>query len=591
MSQESLHPPHRLSRRRLAGMTAAAAAGAAGAALSTRLDAFAGPGLRARARAANAQDGAIFRMMYENLTTLDPQFVGGGMWFVGEGLLEGLTQMSADGKEAVAAAAESWDVSEDGRTYTFHIRESGWSNGDPVTAGDFEWTYQRLLTPSFASAGNTAGANSFQPLMGITGSREFFSGELTDWAEVGITAVDDATLEITLDAPNAEFPLLLTHPSMLPLNQGALEASDEWVLPENWVGNGAFTLETWTINTDMTLVPNEHYWDRENVTLAGVHINFAGEGAIGFEADELDMVSLMPADIVRFQSDPELADQIKSAPAGSVGYLAKLRSKNPILDDINIRKALSLAMNRDVVGTVQPQTRVARQLIPDSVAGIDPAHDTPYDIEQAKQLLADAGYPNGEGFPEIKILHGVESIAVEALADTWKENLGINVKVDLVEPGVYVEQRWTIQEEDYVGFYFGTFGSPPAWSAWVGNLWSPQFMQELSLPSEIWAEYQGVQNDVDLEAPERNKQLAALRAEHASEETLAFEEAALKVATLSDPDEQMAAFREAARIRQESYIVLPFFYNDAYWAQKPNVDGINYLQGGVHFYYKTITKS
>ncbi|HLU37481.1 MAG TPA: peptide ABC transporter substrate-binding protein [Thermomicrobiales bacterium] len=587
MSQEFLRPSQRLSRRRFAGVVA----GVAGAVAAARGTAFAGPGFRVRAKAANAQDGAIFRMQYANLTTLDPHFVGDGMWFVGEGLLEGLTQMSADGKEAVPAAAESWDISEDGTTYTFHIRESGWSNGDPVTANDFEWTYQRLLNPSFASAGNTVGANSFQPLMGITGSREYFGGTITDWEDVGITAVDEKTLEITLDAPNAEFPLLLTHPSMLPLHQATLESTDEWVLPENWVGNGAFTLESWTINTEMTLVPNEHYWDRENVQLAGIHINFAGEGAIGFEAGELDMVGLQPADIIRFQADPELADMLKSAPAGSVGYLAKLRSKNPILDDINIRKALSLGMDRDVVGTVQPQTRVARQLIPDSVAGVDPEHDTPFDLEQARQLLADAGYPNGEGFPEIKILHGVESIAVEALADTWREHLGINVKVDLVEPGVYVERRWAVQEEDYIGFYFGTFGSPPAWSAWVGNLWSPQFMQELSLPQEIWAEYQAVQNDIELDPAERNEQLAALRAEHASEETKAFEEAALKVSTLSDSEEQMAAFREAARIRQESYLVLPFFYNDAYWAQQPNVEGINYLQGGVHFYYKTITKS
>lgn len=587
MSHEFLRSSQRLSRRRFAGI----AAGVAGAAATARGTALARPGFRARALVANAQDGSIFRMQYNNLTTLDPHFVGDGMWFVGEGLLEGLTQMSADGKEAVPAAAESWDISEDGKTYTFHIRESGWSNGDPVTANDFEWTYQRLLNPSFASAGNTVGANSFQPLMGITGSREFFGGTITDWENVGITAVDEKTLEITLDAPNAEFPLLLTHPSMLPLHQATLESTDEWVLPENWVGNGAFTLESWTINTEMTLAPNEHYWDRENVQLAGIHINFAGEGAIGFEAGELDMVGLMPADIVRFQADPELSGMLKSAPAGSVGYLAKLRSKNPILDDINVRKALSLGMNRDVVGTVQPQTRVARQLIPDSVAGVDPAHDTPYDLDQARQLLADAGYPDGEGFPEINILHGVESIAVEALADTWRENLGINVKVDLVEPGVYVERRWAIQEENYIGFYFGTFGSPPAWSAWVGNLWSPQFMQELSLPQEIWAEYQAVQNDVELEPAERNEQLAALRAEHASEETKAFEDAALEVTTLSDSEEQMAAFREAARIRQESYLVLPFFYNDAYWAQQPNVDGINYLQGGVHFYYKTITKN
>ncbi len=587
MSHRSSLLSRRHSRRRFIGTAAAAATGAATLGVGS---ASAAPGFLARAKAASAQDGAIFRMQYPNLQTLDPHFVGNGMWFVGEGLLEGLTQMSEDGTEAVPAAAESWDISDDGLTYTFHIRESGWSNGDPVTAHDFEWTYERLLNPSFSSAGNTVGANSFQPLMGITGSREFFSGAITDWADVGITAVDDATLEITLDAPNAEFPLLLTHPSMLPLNPSALEASDEWVLPENWVGNGPFVLDSWTVNTEMTLAPNEHYWDRDNVQLAGIHISFTQEGVVAYETDELDMVSLQPADIVRFQADPELSEQLRSAPAGSVGYLAKLRSKNTILEDINIRKALSLAMNRDVIGEVQPHTRVGRQLVPDSVAGIVPDDDTPYDVEQARQILADAGYPDGEGFPTINILHGVQSIAVEALADTWAENLGINVAVDLVEPGVYVERRWAIQEEDYVGFYFGTFGSPPAWSAWVGNLWSPQFMQEFSLPVDVWEEYQAIQNDTELDPIERNDQLAALREEHASEATREFEATAEEAFTLSNPDEQIEKLREAAKIRQETYLILPFFYQDAYWAQKPNIDGINYLQGGVHFYYKTISK-
>ncbi len=568
----------------------AGTAGVAGAAALGLGSASAAPGILARAKAANAQDGAVFRMQYTNFPTLDPQFVTNGMWFAAEGLLEGVTKLSEGGTVPEPAAAESWDVSEDGLTYTFHLREHNWSNGDPVTADDFIWTYQRLLTPSGAGAGVTLGANSFQPALGIQGANDFFAGRIEDWEEVGIKALDERTLEFTLEYANSEFPLLLTHPSMLPLNPTAVEATDEWVLPENWVGNGPFVPESWTINTDIRLVPNEEYWDREAVSLAAVQVNLAGEAAVAYEAGELDYASLGLADLIRFQADPELSEQLRNAPAGTVAYLATLRSKNPILEDVNIRKALSLGMSRDVVGSIFPNARVGRQLVPDSLEGWSEEFNTPQDIDQAKQILADAGYPDGEGFPEIKLLFNSENIAIEALADTWAENLGISVGLDMVEAGVYVERRWAVQEEDYVGFYFGTFGSTPTWSTWVASLWSPQFVQEFSLPAEVWSQYQEIQNDIDLTPAERNEQLAALREEHASEGTKEFEAAVEEAFTIPDPDEQRAALQEAARIRQETYLILPFYYQDAYWAQKPGVGEIDYIQGGLHFYYKGLTK-
>jgi ABC-type transport system substrate-binding protein len=339
------------------------------------------------------------------------------------------------------------------------------------------------------------------------------------------------------------------------------------------------------------LVPNEDYWDREAVTLSAIEVILAGEGPVAYEAGELDMVSLGLADLIRFQADPALAEELHSAPQGTVAYLATLRSKNPILEDVNIRKALSLGMSRDVVGSIFPNSRIGRQMVPDTLVGFNEDHGTPQDIEQAKQLLADAGYPNGEGFPEVKLLFNAENIALEALADTWSENLGITVGLDMVEAGVYVERRWAVQEEDYVGFYFGTFGSTPTWSTWVASLWSPQFMQEFSLPAEIWAEYQAVQTNTDLTPAERNAQLAELREANASDGTKAFEEAVAHAFTVANPDEQRAALQEAALLRQETYLILPFYYQDAFWAQKAEVGGIDYNQGGLHFYYKTITKS
>ena len=372
MSIASRSQDLRVSRRRLLG--SATGIGAA-AAFAVTGQAWAAPGFRARAEHANAQDGAVFRMFYPNFPSLDPQIVTNGMWFDAEGLLEGLVQLGSGGTEAVPAAAESWIASEDGLTYTFTLREAAWSNGDPVTAQDFEWTYQRLLTAQGSSTGVTLGANSYQPILRITGAVDHLNGVITDWAEVGIKAIDEKTLEFTLDTANAEFPLLLTHPSMLPLHPATVEAGEDWIEPANWVGNGAFVPTEWTVNTSIVLAPNENYWDAANVQLAGLEVQLY-EGATtqhtaAYESGEVDLVGMSVADLVRYQADPALAEQLHAATGGSVGYLATLRSKNPILEDTNIRKALSLALDRETVATVNPSTRPGPQLGPGFARGLE----------------------------------------------------------------------------------------------------------------------------------------------------------------------------------------------------------------------------
>jgi peptide/nickel transport system substrate-binding protein/oligopeptide transport system substrate-binding protein len=584
----------RTTRRNFLGT--AAGLGAAGAVLGATGQAWAAPGFRSRAALANAQEGAIFRMFYPNFPTLDPQVVTNGMWFDAEGLLEGLVTLAEGGTEAVAAAAESWEVAEDGLSYTFTLRDAQWSNGDPVTAQDFEWTYKRLLTAQGSSTGVTLGANSYQPILQITGAVDHLNGVISDFAEVGIKAIDEKTLEFSLDTANAEFPMLLTHPSMLPLHPASVEASEDWIQPANWVGNGAFVPTEWTVNTKIVLAPNENYWDAANVTLTGMEVQLVeganAQAAAAYEAGEVDLTGLQVADLIRYQADPTLAEQLHAATGGSVGYLATLRSKNPILEDVNIRKALSLSLDRETVAIANPSTRPGPQLVPDSLANWSEEDNTPYDVDQAKQILADAGYPDGEGFPELRILFGgtQTNVQLEALADTWQKNLGITVSLDMQEAGVYVERRWAVQEEDYIGFYFGTFGSTPTWSTWAANLWGPQFIQEFSLKSADWAEYQTIQNDQALEPADKAAQLQEIRDTRSSEGALNFVAAVEEAFTLPDPAEQQAALQDAAKIRQETYLIIPMYYADLYYAIKPEVSGVNLIPGGLHFYYKTITK-
>src|SRR5699024_9185820 len=143
--------------------------------------------------------GVSLTIQGPQLPTLDPQVISNGMWMVNRGLLEGMVVQNNDGTDVEPAAAESWEVSPDGLTYTFTLREETWSDGSPVTVDDFMFAYERLLEPKSAGAGVTLGANSYVPSMGIKNALEFQQGVVTDWEEVGIKALDDRTIEFTLD--------------------------------------------------------------------------------------------------------------------------------------------------------------------------------------------------------------------------------------------------------------------------------------------------------------------------------------------------------------------------------------------------------
>ena len=585
---------HALSRRRL--LARAALGGAVVATAGVAGTVSAAPSHRAGTSVTAAQEAGVFNIFQNNFADLDPQTITDGMWFVGTSLLEGLVLADEKGSAAIAGQAESWEISEDGLTYTFTMRDTAkWSNGDPVTANDFEWTYQRLLTPG-AATGNTAGAKSYQQILGIVGASDFLAGAISDWAEVGIKATDEKTLEISLVNPNAEFLLLMTHPSMLGMWPGIEEIGAEWSLPENFVGNGPFVPTEWVMNASLTLAPNEHYWDRENVFLSGVKVQLTtgADTAISaaYEAGEVDALALGGADLIRYQADPALTEQLRSIGGGSVAYMALLRSKNTILEDVRIREAIALSIDRETLAQTNPALRPGWQLVPDAVLGWDESLNVSYDPDRAKQLLAEAGYPDGEGFPELTMLRGgTASVTDEALIDLIGKALNIKVRLDVVEAGTYTEQRWRLQEEDYIGFYLGSFGSQPTWSSWAANLWGPQFTEEFSLPSSVWGEYLAIQSDPDLDPVEKATQLAAIRDEHASEGAKAYAAKVDEAAGTPDPEQQIALFKEASRLRQDTYLFIPMWFNDQYWAVKPNIENFQLHPGGRAYYLRGVKKN
>ncbi|GAB3753540.1 peptide ABC transporter substrate-binding protein [Microlunatus parietis] len=541
------------------------------------------------------QEGAkTLRIAYTTVETVDPQVITNGMWILTRGILEGLVTQTETGDSVNPATAESWEISDDNLTYTFKLRENAkWSNGDPVTAHDFEATYKRLFTPSGASAGGTTlGANSYQASTGIKGAVEFLSGALTDWSQVGVKATGDKELVITLANPNPDLLPALSHPSLLPLHMKTVEEKpDDWQKPPNFITNGPYAVTNWVMNSTLDLVPNENYWDRgqvfyDNIQVQLIEATASGTQTVPYENNETDIVGIPDVDVQRFQKDPELSKHLKVVENYSVAYLAKLRSENPALEDIRVRQALSMAMSRDTLAGVVTGAKAGQTLVPGRVKGWDDSFALGEDIEQAKRLLAEAGYPDGKGLPEIRILAGVDSPIVAALADVWQKNLGIKVRPDIVESGVYVERRWQVQKGDYIGFYFGTFAGLPTWPTYTGSLWSPIDVQKFSLPSASWAQYQKIEQDKELDAGTKNKQLAALLKEKSSPGSREMADLVAKGYSEPDDAKRLAIFKEAAGVREQESLYIPVLWLSVYFAVRPTIEGIVMRAYPDYFYLK-----
>lgn len=524
-------------------------------------------------------------MEYTNVPSLDPQRVSWGMWLDSSALLEGLVVLNKAGDGVDPGVASEWQPSKDGLTYTFTLRDAKWSDGKPVTAQDFEWAYQRLLTPSSGQSGTTQGAVSYLPSLGIKGAADFLSGALADWGQVGVKAKDAKTLELTLAAPNTDFLLGLTHPSMLPLPKHVLEAMpQEWQKPENWVGNGAFTVKSWTVNSSMTLVPNKEYWDSDNVKLSGIDLNFTEDpkqAGVHFESGDADIVAVPPADVKRFQENADLKGQTVSIRDAFSNYLAVLHSQNPALEDPKVREAFSLAIDRENIAKTCADCRPSYSLVPEGVPDARKHAGVEQDAKQAKELLADAGFPNGDGLPQVRILANAPNPMLEAIVDSWHQNLGVDAAVEVVETGVYVEKREQLQPADYIGFYAGSFASNPTWRAWTTTQWDPAAMQVFSVKGADWAGY--------LDAKGKGTGLA-YAAEHASPEVTEFAEQAKEANAETDQTAADKTYQKAARTRQDTYLVIPTTYVDQFYAVRSGIGGVDMHVGFLlPFNFKGVT--
>lgn len=384
-------------------------------------------------------NGAEPKDLDPHLTTGVPEF------HILINLFDGLTGKDPKTLEPTPGAAESWKISKDGKTYTFKLRKDGkWSNGDPVTAKDFIYSWTRLLKPE------TAAEYAHQGYY-IKNGQAFNKGKIKDPKQLGLKAIDDHTLEVQLENPTPFFLGLTYHHSLYPVHQSTVEKHGaKWTRPGNMVGNGAFMLDRWETNKILTVKPNPHHWDRATVKLAEVHFhpieNTDTEEKM-FRAKKLHITETLPTEKVPvWQKDTSGVYQ-QHPYLGTYFYWVNVLKKP--LDNKLVRQALTLAVDRTKIvkfitkGGQLPGTTFT----PPGTAGYQPTPRLPADgsqVEKAKELLAKAGYPGGKGFPPMEILYntndGHKKIA-EAIQQMWKETLGIDVRLFNQEWKVYLDNQ------------------------------------------------------------------------------------------------------------------------------------------------------
>lgn len=518
----------------------------------------------------------ILRQGTGPVSNLDPQFrtgAGGAHIMLG-GLLEGLVVVEPGG-EVVPGAAESWDVSEDGLVYTFTMNpDATWSNGDPVVADDFVWNWQRLLTP--VAAGGEARA--YEAQTGVVGASQFLAGATTDFSTVGVKALEPETLEFTLTKPNPDFLNMLALHWGLPLNPATVEAfPDAWATPENWVGNGAYVLEDFRINAGATLVRNPEYWNSDAYNLETWEFRFSDGGdtaqILAFQAGEIDVLRV-ESDLSAVTSDPDLLAQLVSAPANQIRSLQLMSSKNEALQDVRVREALSLAIDREALAALQAPDVPGTSLVPEAVPGSDAMTQTGYDPDKARDLLADAGYADGKGMPTVTILTSQAAPFLEAIGEMWREELGVTFALDVVEAGVYVEKRAQLHEADYAGFYYINYSITPATAYRAATSASGQRWSTFLLPTAATEQYKATNADAALAPADKTAALNQILKDSAPAEWKAYLAALAKAEAMDAGEAQDKALLKAASTLESVYARIPVLWGGYTLVVAPTVQGL-----------------
>lgn len=470
-------------------------------------------------------------------------------------LYDGLVRDTQEGIKMASAESYTTSANAEGvedTVYTFTLRDGlKWSDGEPVTAHDYEYAWKRACSPEMASP------YAFLMTDYIKGAYEYFSGEGTA-DDVAVKALDDKTLQVELKQPTAYFLNLVGWFTYMPCREDMAATGEGWEKdPAKCVTNGAFTLEQYQVGSHILLKKNENYWNADSVELAGVKVLFitdANTSLQGYQAGEINVTSILPGEEVprllaedpNFSSDPAL---------GTTYFMFNMDAD--VVNDLNVRKALSLAIDRSMIvdqvlrnGAEPAAAFVAPTFKLSTGESVRPLDENgnvveeyeidPYSakVEEAQAYLAAAGYPGGEGFPELEVLYyesGNNGLICEAVQQMWKDNLGISVKLQVQEYATFTNTvntgNWSI-----------------ALTGWSADYNDPMTMlslftaEGLNDPRWRYKPYAGVPDDTTL-----------------NPENEAYD-AAVKMAAKTAGEERDGYLKQAEDVLMENMVICPVSY-------------------------------
>ena len=379
-------------------------------------------------------------------------------------LFEGLAVKNPYTLEPEPGVAERWIFSDDKRVITFFLNpDARWSNGDPVQASDYVWSWQRALNPAM---GNPYSYMLFP----VKNAEAFAKGQINDFEKVGVKALNERTLEVTLNEPTPYFIQLLDHYSTFAIHPPTImkfgKSTDrytKWTRAENIVGNGPFVMTEWKLNRRIVVKKSPTYWDRDKVGLNGV-VFYPTENSVTeermFRVGQLHYTAAVPLDKIPIYRDMENTPYVQAPYLGTYYYL--LNTNKEPLNDVRVRQALSLSIDRDMLTStvLQGTAFPAYSITPPDTLGYYPPRLFGFNPEKAQQLIAEAGYPDGENWPGIEIIYNTSEahrkIAV-AIQQMWSSVLNIQVTLSNQEWKVYLDSvdqmEFDIARRGWIGDY------------------------------------------------------------------------------------------------------------------------------------------
>lgn len=460
--------------------------------------------------------------------------------------------------------AETWETSEDGLTWTFHLRDGlKWSDGSDLTANDFEYSWKRVCDPMVAAP------YAETVLSMVAGYEDAIGGDLD---ALQVVAEDEKTLVVTLSSPCSYFGSLAAFPVLDPVQQATVDANgDAWATKaETYISNGPFYISEWVPGSHILMSKNPYYWNADAIKLDGIKWNLiedANAAYSAYQTGEVLMIKDVPTEEIPSLSG---SDEFYVEPIIGTYFLSLNLDREPF-NNVNVRKALSLAIDREYVASTLMQgtyTAASNFMGPgwidtdgsqfmDNANGGQPYIDTANfeaNLEEAKQLLADAGYPNGEGLPSITYSTndaGYHKVVAEYLQQAWAE-LGVDLQVEIVEWASFTPMR---RNGDYDSSRNG----------WVGDYSDPSNMLDLFYSTN--GNNDGNFNNADYDA-------------------------AMDIArTTLDATERSEALHTAEDILMEEAGCIPIAYYNDFYLQSNKITGSWHSANGYwYFMYADITE-